>query len=160
MLWTCQDCFISSDGEEIIVENRFSGYADFGLSADIFLAEGQNVRLTVEMIDAYADAYQDSALARSSVETYLEYEKNVQSAKTNMICSNDCLKGTYAGNLDVRNSNPGNGLYKLVINIHAFHADKFKITMISIGDLVLSSEIFEESKGLWFFIIFQIFGIF
>lgn len=68
-----------------------------------------------------------------------------------MICSNDCLRGTFSGNLDVRNTHPGHGFYELVINVHAYNLDKFMLKMISVGDLVLKSEVFEESKGFWLF---------
>lgn len=64
-----------------------------------------------------------------------------------MYCSDDCLRGVFVGNLDVRHANPTNGTYKLTIVAHGFMNDQFKIDLVSLGDLVLASKIKNESKG-------------
>ena len=117
------------------------------LFTEIEIQTGQNLRLAVEVIDYVADLIQDNSIARTTVDAYLDYGNNIQSAKTNLVCSDDCLKGVFIGNLDVRNAYEKNGIFKLVINIHAMNNDSFKLKQISLGDLVLASEIFTASKG-------------
>ena len=94
-----------------------------------------------------ADLVQDNSLARTTVEAYIDYGNEIQSQKSDIACINDCVNGIFVGNIDVRNSNSNNDTFKLIVIIHAFTHDKFKVTKVSIGDLVLASEIFEESKG-------------
>ena len=64
-----------------------------------------------------------------------------------MLCNRDCLNGFFGGNIDVRNSLSKSGTFKLVITIHGYVNDKFRIDIVSLGDLILSSEIFSDSKG-------------
>ena len=117
------------------------------MSTEIHLRESQNVRLTVELVDYVADLVQDNSLARSTVQAYIDYGNDLQSQKSDIACNKDCINGVFIGNIDIRNSNLRSDTYKLVVIIHAFTQDKFKVNLISIGDLVLASEIFEESKG-------------
>ena len=145
--WKCVDCTVVRDGDSIVVENRFTEHSDFELSADLYIRESQNVRITIELVDYMADLVQDNSLARTTVEAYIDYGNELQSQKSNIACINDCVNGIFVGNIDVRNSNLNSNTYKLVVVIHAFTQDKFKVNTVSIGDLVLASEIFEESKG-------------
>lgn len=64
------------------------------------------------------------------------------------------MNGIYIGNIDVRHANPRSGSFKLVIVVHGYLNDKFKIDIISLGDLVLASQIFDENKGMIFFLHF------
>ena len=116
------------------------------LSTEISIKEGQNLRLTVEVLDYVADLVQDNSIAHTTVEAFLDYGHSIQSAKTDLVCSEDCLKGVFIGNIDVRNAYENNGTFKLVINIHGMAQDTFTLNTISLGDLVLASEIFPESK--------------
>ena len=116
------------------------------LSTEISIKEGQNLRLTVEVLDYVADLVQDNSIAHTTVEAFLDYGHGIQSAKTSLICSEDCLKGEFIGNIDVRNAYENSGNFKLVINIHAMAQDTFTLNTISQGDLVLASVIFPESK--------------
>ena len=140
-------CSITNKDDEIIIENRFGEPDDFQVSTEIYVEAGQNLRLTIEFTDYVADLVQDNSVARSSIETYLDFGNNIISQKTKMLCLEDCLKGIYHGNLDVENSNPQAGKYKLILNVHAFVQDKLILKLVSIGDLVLSSKIYPESKG-------------
>ena len=145
--WKCVGCTVIHEGDSIIVTNRFSEPSAFELSANIFLREAQNVRLTVELVDYVADLVQDNSLARSTLQAYIDYGNDLESQKSNIACNEDCINGIFIGNIDIRNSNLENATYKLVVVIHAFAQDKFKVNLVSIGDLVLASEIFEENKG-------------
>ena len=145
--WNCVDCTAIPDGDSIVVENQFNEPSDFELSTDIYLQESQNVRLTVNLVDYIADMFNDNSLARTTVEAYIDYGNDLHSQKSDIACIKDCINGIFVGNIDVRNSNLKSDTYKLVLIIHAFTQDKFKVNMVSIGDLVLASEIFEESKG-------------
>ena len=147
MEWKCVDCSVVHDGDSIVVENRFTEPSDFELSTEIFLRESQNVRVTIELVDYVADLVQDNSLARSTVEAYIDYGNELQSQKSDIACNKDCINGVFIGNIDVRNSNSKSDNYRLVLIIHAFTQDKFKVNLVSVGDLVLASEIFEESKG-------------
>ena len=130
-----------------MVKNRFAEPSDMQISTEISIKEGQNLRLTVEVLDYVADLVQDNSIAHTTVEAFLDYGNSIQSAKTNLVCSEDCLKGVFIGNIDVRNAYENSGTFKLVINIHAMAQDTFTLNTISQGDLVLASEIFPESKG-------------
>ena len=145
--WNCDGCTVVRDGDSIIVENRFTEHSDFELSTDLYIRESQNLRITIELVDYMADLVQDNSLARTTVEAYIDYGSELQSQKSGIACINDCVNGIFVGNIDVRNSNSNSDTFKLVVVIHAFTHDKFKINKVSIGDLVLASEIFEESKG-------------
>ena len=145
--WNCIDCNVRNEDDSIVVENRFTEPGDFELSTDIYLHELQNVRFTVELIDYVADLVQDNSLARTTVEAYIDYGNGLHSLKSDIACIQDCLKGIFVGNIDVTNSNSRSDIYKVVLVIHAFAQDKFKVNLVSVGDLVLASEIFEESKG-------------
>ena len=117
------------------------------MSTYIYLEESQNVRVTAKLVDYVANLIGDSSLARSSLTAYINYGNGVQSDTTNLNCNEECIDGAFVGNIDVRNGNLNSGTYKLVIEIYAYMADQFKVNLLSIGDLVLSSKIFEESKG-------------
>ena len=145
--WECVDCTVIPDGDSIVVENPFNEPNYFELSTDIYLQESQNVRLTVNLIDYVADLIKDNSLARTTVEAYIDYGNGLNSLKSYIACNKDCINGIFDGNIDVRNSNLGNGTHKLVVVLHGYREDKFKVNQISIGDLVLASEIFEDSKG-------------
>ena len=145
--WKCVDCTVIRDGDSIVVENRFTEPSDFELSTNMYLRESQNVRFTVELIDYVADLVQDNSLARTTLEAYIDYGNDLHSQKSDIACIKDCINGIFVGNIDVRNSNLKSDSYKLVVIIHAFTQDKFKVNLVSIGDLVLASEIFEDSKG-------------
>ena len=105
------------------------------------------MRLTLELIDFISELSGDTSLARMTVEAYINYGNNLLSAKSVLVCKEECLKGVFAGNLDVRNAYSISGRYQLVINIHGYTQDKFKLNLISLGDLILASHIFEDSKG-------------
>ena len=90
---------------------------------------------------------EDSSITRSSIEAYLDYGENILSPKTTIICASECLKGAFIGNIDISNTQHGDGVYKLVIRVQAIMQDYFKISLISIGDLILKSRVFEENKG-------------
>ena len=77
----------------------------------------------------------------------MDYDNGLESEKTNIQCNEACLNGIFLGNIDVRNSFARNGTFKLVIVIHGYTNDKFRVDLVSLGDLILSSEIFEDSKG-------------
>ena len=145
--WKCVDCSVIPDGDSIVVENRFGEPTNFELSTEIYLRESQNVRLTIELVDYVADLIQDNSLARTTVEVYIDFGNDVHSQTSNVTCIEDCINGIFVGNIDVRNSNLKRDTYKLVVVIHAFSQDKFKLNLVSIGDLVLASKIFESSKG-------------
>ena len=81
------------------MSNRFNDPEFFQLTTSLLVKEGQNVRLTIELVDYIADIAQNNAFARTSIEAFLDYGENIISAKTNMTCYNDCLKGRYEGNL-------------------------------------------------------------
>lgn len=147
LIWNCVECSVIPDGDSIVIENRFSEPSDFELSTEINVLESQNVRLTVKLVDYVANLIQDDSMARSQVEAYIDYGNGVHSQKTEITCMERCVKGTFEGNIDVRNSNSRGDTYKLVVIIHAFAQDKFHVNLVSIGDLVLASKIFEESKG-------------
>jgi len=148
LIWNCIDCNVVHAGDSITVENRFGEPSDMQLSTEISIKEvSQNLRLTVQVVDYVADLVQDNSIAHTTVEAFLDYGNSIQSAKTNLVCTEDCLKGVFIGNLDVRNAYEKSGLFKLVVNIHAMTQDTFKLDTISLGDLVLASEIFPESKG-------------
>ena len=145
--WNCVGCTVVRDGDSIVVENRFTEHTDFELSADLYIRESQNVRITIELVDYMADLVNDNSFAGTTVEAYIDYGNELQSQKSGIACVNDCVNGIFVGNIDVRNSNLNSDTYRLVVVIHAFTQDKFKVNKVSIGDLVLASEIFEESKG-------------
>ena len=98
-IWTCQDCSYSTVNDTIKITNEFSEPNDFEISTDIFLAENQNVRLTVTLVDYVANLIRDNSMARSSIEAFLDYGNNALSPTSKIICSNDCLKGTFGGDL-------------------------------------------------------------
>ena len=141
------DCSIIPDGDSIVIENRFGEPSDFELSTNIYLRESQNIRMTVMLVDYVADMIQDNSLARSKVEAYIDFGNDVHSQKSDIVCNKDCIHGIFTGNIDIRNSNLRSDIYKLVVIIHAYTQDKFQVNLVSIGDLVLASEIFENSKG-------------
>ena len=155
LIWNCVDCNVVHAGDSITVENRFGEPSDMQLSTEISIKEGQNLRLTVQVVDYVADLVQDNSIAHTTVEAFLDYGNSIQSAKTNLVCTEDCLKGVFIGNLDVRNAYEKSGLFKLVVNIHAMTQDTFKLDTISLGDLVLASEIFPESKDRNYIIDYQ-----
>ena len=82
-----------------MISNRFTEPEIFQLSTDLLVREGQNVRLTIELIDYIADLVQDNGMARTSIEAFLDHGENVFSPMTNVTCSLDCLKGKFDGNL-------------------------------------------------------------
>ena len=90
---------MTNDENSIVVTNRFSEPEIFQLSTEIYLNEGQNVRLTIELVDYVANLVQSNDMARSSIEAFLDYGDQVYSAKTNITCMTDCLKGKFEGNL-------------------------------------------------------------
>ena len=143
--WKCVDCTVVHDGDSIVVENRFTEHSDFELSANIQLRESQNVRLTIELVDYVADLVQDNSLARTTVEAYIDYGDDFHTQKSDIACIKDCINGIFVGNIDVKNWM--SGTYKLMVIIHAFTQDKFKLKLVSMGDFLLASEIFEDSKG-------------
>ena len=145
--WNCVDCTAIPDGDSIVVENQFNEPSDFELSTDIYLQESQNVRLTVNLVDYIADMFNDNSLARTTVEAYIDYGNGLHSLKSYIACNKDCINGIFDGNIDVRNSNLGNDTHKLVVVLHGFGQDKFKVNQVSLGDLVLASEVFEDGKG-------------
>ena len=102
--------------------------------------------MTVNLIDYVADLVKDNSLARTTVEAYLDYGNGLHSPKSYIACNKDCINGIFDGNIDVRNSNSGNDTHKLIVVLHGFREDKFKVNQVSIGDLILASEIFENSK--------------
>ena len=61
----------------------------------------------------------------------------------------------FIGNLDIRHANPTNGTFKLVIIIHGYMNDKLRLDLVSLGDLVLAAEIFEENKGMNYFLFIK-----
>ena len=81
------------------------------------------------------------------MEAFLDYGNELESEKTNIQCNAACLNGIFLGNIDVRNSFARSGTFKLVIVIHGYMNDKFRVDLVSLGDLILSSEIFEDSRG-------------
>ena len=81
------------------------------------------------------------------MKAYIDYGNDLHSFQSNIACNQDCLNGIFVGNIDVTNSNSRSDIYKIVLVIHAFSQDKFKVNLVSVGDLVLASEIFEENKG-------------
>ena len=103
--------------------------------------------MTVKLVDYVADLIQDNSLARSKVEAYIDFGNGMQSQKSDIVCNKNCINGIFTGNIDVRNSNLGSDTYKLVVVIHGYTQDKFQVNLVSIGDLVLASEIFDKSKG-------------
>ena len=149
MVWECSDCTVTNEGDAIKIENRFGEPSDFELTTSLYIKESQNVRLTIDFLDYVADLTQDNSFARSSIEAHLDYGET-SSPKTTFNCEDDCLKGVFVGNLDIQHPNPVTGSFKLIVKIHAFMQDKLTINLISLGDLVLSSKIFEKSKGMGF----------
>ena len=88
---------------------------------------------------------QDNSLARTTVEAFIDYGNDFHSEKSDISCIKDCINGLFVGNIDVKNWMLGT--YKLVVVIHAFTQDTFKLKQVSLGDFVLASKIFEDSKG-------------
>ena len=129
------------------MENRFDEPSDFELSTEIHLRESQNVRLSIKLVDFVADLVQDDSIARSKVQAYIDYGNGLHSPKSDIVCNKDCIKGIFLGDIDVRNSYFESDTYKLTVVIHAFAQDKFYVNLISVGDLVLSSEVIESSEG-------------
>lgn len=105
------------------------------------------MRLTLELVDFISELSGDNSLARMTVEAFIDYGNNLLSAKSVLICKEECLRGVFAGNLDVRNAYSISGYYQLVVNIHGYTQDKFRLNLLSLGDLILASHIFEDSKG-------------
>ena len=105
-----------------MISNRFSEPAQFQISTDILVREGQNVRLTIELIDYVADLVQDNAMARTSIEAFLDYGENIFSPITNVTCSLDCLKGKFDGNL---------GKFILREKIHIIFRNQFYLPISS-----------------------------
>ena len=83
----------------IEVSNTFTEPDEFELSTNICLEEKQNIRITIQLIDYIANLIQDNSMARTSIKAYLDYGNNVFSSESNLVCSNDCLKGIFVGNL-------------------------------------------------------------
>ena len=91
---------------------------------------------------------EDNLLARSSLTAFIDYGNGLESDKVQILCNQDCLNGVFIGNMDVRHANQVSGRFKLVIVIHGYMNDKFRVDLVSFGDLVLASEINEESRGM------------
>ena len=98
-------------------------------------------------MDFISDLSGDASFARMTIEAYINYGDNLISKKTNFICKDECLRGKFTGDLDVRNAFLESGTFKLVINIHGYTQDKFKLNLISLGDLILSSRVLANSSG-------------
>ena len=144
--WDCTDCTVVREGDAIKVENRFGEPSDFVLSTTLYIEESQNVRLTIKFVDYVADLIQDNTHSKTSIEAYLDYGE-IDSPKTLLVCAEDCLQGIFEGNLDIQNPNRESGAFKLIVKIHAYNLDRFKMNLISLGSLILKSEIFEKSRG-------------
>ena len=99
-------------------------------------------------INTFRTPIEDSLLARSSLSAFIDYGNGLESDKVNVLCNQDCLNGVFIGNMDVRHANQVSGRFKLVIVVHGYMNDKFRVDLVSFGDLVLASEINEESKGM------------
>ena len=104
-------------------------------------------RLSIELVDFISDLSGDASFARVTVDGYINYGDNRESAKTNFICKDECLKGKFNGDIDVRNAFSESGVFELVMNIRGSAQDKFKLNLISLGDLSLSSTVFPNSTG-------------
>ena len=104
-------------------------------------------KLVFSIFQNIENLVKDNSFARTSITAFIDYNNGLESDKTNVLCSDDCLRGVFIGNLDVRHANPKNGTFKLTIVAHGFMNDQFKIDLVSLVDLVLASKIKEENKG-------------
>ena len=77
MVWNSIDCIVAWTGDSITVKNRFAEPSDMQLSTEIPIKEGQNFRLTVEVLDYVADVIQDSSIAHTTVKAFLDYGYNI-----------------------------------------------------------------------------------
>ena len=91
---------------------------------------------------------QDNSLARSSIEAFIDYGNGLASERSKILCSQHCLNGVFLGNIDVRNAYTRTGTFKLTIIIHGYINDKVRLNNVSLGDLILASEIKPGSKGM------------
>ena len=144
--WDCTGCSILYDGDSIIVENQHGEPTYFELSTAVYLEESQNVRVTVHLIDYVAELIGDNSLARSSFKAYIDYGDGVQSQKTHLECNKECFNGVFIGDIDVKTEISNSGTYTLKIEIYAYKEDKFRVNLLSFGDFILASKVFDESK--------------
>ena len=149
MEWNCVACTVSfQDGGSIEVSNPLTEIGNYQLATNIVVSPSQNLRLTIHLIDYIANWIGDNSFAESSLEAYLDYGDGVHSPKSIINCRTDCLKGVYIGNIDLRNPSLLTGSYQLIINLYGLQHDVFKLDLISFGDLVLASQVYEESEGI------------
>ena len=149
MDWNCVACAVAfQDGGSIEVSNPFTEIDNYQLKTNIVVSPSQNLRLTIQLIDYIANWIGDNSFAGSSLEAFLDYGDGVYSPKSIINCRTDCFQGVYIGNIDIRNPSSQTGSYLLIINLYGLQHDVFKLDLISFGDLVLASHVFEESEGI------------
>lgn len=65
-------------------------------------------------MDFIADSFDDSSLAHSTIEGFIDYGNGKSSIVSKLDCSKDCLKGRYDGNFDIRNSRYEKGQFRVM----------------------------------------------
>ena len=68
----------------------------------------------MKLVDFIADFTQDSSLAHSSIEGFIDYGDGKLSILSKLDCSKQCLKGSYEGNFDIRNSRYAEGQFQVI----------------------------------------------
>ena len=110
------------------------------------LASTQNVRMTFEVHDFVGSLLGDSELAQFNLNVSLRYSDDTFSSIVHFDCSRSCVDGGFQGSIDVINER--NDEVDLVIDGVMFKQDVFIIEKIALGDLILKSKIYEESRGV------------
>ena len=79
----------------------------------------------MNLVDFIADFTQDSSLAHSSIEGFIDYGDEKLSILSKLECSKECLKGRYEGNFDIRNSRNAEGQFQVMkmmkTNVFNYH---------------------------------------
>ena len=71
----------------------------------------------INLVDFIADSVDDSSLAHSTVEGFIDYGNGKSSIISSLDCSKECLKGRYDGNFDIRNSRYEDGQFRVMSKI-------------------------------------------
>ena len=106
----------------------------------------QNVRLELVINDFISSILGESSSSRLDVTFWLEYSDNSVSEEHLFRCSLDCVDGQYSGNIDLRNTKTDT--VKVYMRGTMFKQDSIKISKLHVGDLVLRSEINDDSRGI------------
>ena len=67
----------------------------------------------MNLVDFIADFTHDSSVAHSTIEGFIDYGNGKLSVPSMFDCSEECVKGRYEGNFDIRNSRYEEGQFKV-----------------------------------------------